>query len=139
MSDISVRTGRNLNNENQSWIAGGGLLGVRKADSITLARSAFDLVTAFPNGVIPSGVAIAKITAGGATQNMYGPYSDAATDGRQVMAGHLLTSVAYDRDSTANIAAALYWDGEVIEANLPTNHGLDSAGKADVAAHIRYI
>lgn len=138
MSDISVRTGRSFLNENQSWVAPGGKSGLRDMDSITLARSAFDLVTNFPNGFIPSGVVLGKITAGGATENMYGPYDDAATDGRQVAVGHLGVSVKVPTGSTGNVAAALYWRGEVVEANLPAHHGLDTAAKTDLS-RVKYI
>lgn len=52
--------------------------------------------------------------------------------GSEAMAGHLFVSAPYDRDSTGDIAAALFWSGEVITNFLPTGHGLDAAGRADV-------
>lgn len=140
MSDISVRAGQTYSNTDQRWIAGNVLSALRDLDGITLARNQFDLVTTFPNGYIPSGICLGKVTAAGATQNMYGPYDDAATDGTQVAVGFLAVPVTYDRNSTANIAgAALMWKGEVVEAFLPTNHGLDAAGKTDLAAKFRFV
>lgn len=135
MADISVRPGRTLVNEDQRWIAPGGIHAMADADSITLARGGFDLVTQFPNGIIPSGVALGKITASG----KYKKYDDAAVDGSQVCVGFLMTSIVYDRNSTADMVGALYWKGEVVESFLPTNNGLDAAGKTDLAAKFRFV
>lgn len=236
--DITVRTRADLRNEDQRWIGNGGQP-LAPPRSIVLDRSGFDLVTAFPNGYIPSGVALGKITATG----LYVPYAASpsevqtltrtstggtitltfdgqttgtiaasaagftaaavttalealgvvnpgdvtvtgsaggpltvtfggrylgqnvpqlvvdntsatggtitaatgtagggtASDGSEVLAGHLFASAAYDRDSTGDIAAALFWTGEVITNYLPTGHGLDAAGRADVAGWITYI
>lgn len=234
--DISVRTRADLRNEDQRWIGNGGQP-LAPCRSIVLDRSGFDLVTAFPNGFIPSGVALGKITATGlyvpyaaspsevqtltrtstggtvtytfdgettaavsaaatvtaaviqaaletlasvnpgditVTGATGGPFTvtfggrylgtnvpqlvvdntsatggtivaatgtaggGAASDGSEVLAGHLFVSAAYDRDSTGDIAAALFWTGEVITNYLPTGHGLDAAGRADVAGWITY-
>lgn len=137
MSDISVRTEQTFVNENQTWIGPGGLSAMKDARSITLDRSAFDLVTAFPNNLLPSGIGLGKITATG----LYAPYVDGNSDGTQVLRGHLMVTVAADKLSaaTADIPAALYWRGEVVEANLPTGHGLDAAGKVDRAGYIEYV
>lgn len=234
--DISLRSRLDLRNEDQRWIGNGGepLMPCR---SILLKRSAFDLVTAFPNGFIPSGVTLARETATG----LYVPYASSPSEvqtvtrtstggtttyswdgettaavsaaatltaavlqaafealdninpgdvtvtgatggpftvtfggryvgqnvpaitvdntsatggtvtiaqttqgagsgsgGSDVMVGHLFTSTAYDRDSTANIAAALFWAGVVVRNYLPTGHGLDAAGEADVINWISY-
>lgn len=133
--DISVRAGQTYLNENQSWI--GKTLALRDADSITLDRSAFDLTTAFPNGFIPSGVVLARITATG----LYGPYADAGAGGLADAAGFLVAAVAMDRDSlaTSDVGAALMWHGEVIIANLPANSGLTAAAQADLAAKFRFV
>lgn len=139
MSDISVRAGKTYVNENQSWIAGGGLKALQDADSITLARSAFDFAGTFTDNVLPSGLVLGKITDVGATENMYGPYDDAATDGTEVAVGFLAVSVPFDPNSTGNVTAALYWHGEVVEANLPAASGLDAAAKTDLAAKFRII
>src|SRR3954468_9302311 len=113
MSDISIRTGKTYVNEDQRWIGAGGIRALSDADSITLARSLFDFVSNFPNKVLPSGVVLGKVTSAGATLNMYGPYDDAATDGRQVAVGFLAVSVPIDANSTGNMVGPLYWKGEV--------------------------
>lgn len=136
MSDISVRS-KAYGNEDQRWIGPGGISALEDNATITVDRSAFDLVTAFPNGYLPSGIVLGKITASG----LYGPYDDAAVDGRAVAAGFLAVTVEADPASaaTADIVAALYWHGEVVEAFLPTGHGLDAAGRADLAAKFRFV
>lgn len=54
--------------EDQSWL--GSAHATDTAETVTLDITKFDLVTAFPNGFIPSGVCIAKVAATG----KYGPY-----------------------------------------------------------------
>lgn len=138
MSTIGVRTSHTyLPSEDQRWIAAGGLRAFQDNDTITLDRSAFDLVTDFPNGFIPSGVVLAKITASG----LYGPYDDAGAGGLEVAVGFLAVTVAAPTEAAAtqDIAAALYWHGEVVESMLPTNHGLDAAAKTDLAAKFRFV
>jgi hypothetical protein len=137
MSDISVRAGKTYLNENQKWIGPGGISALRDLRSITLNRALFDLVTAFPNGFIPSGIVLAKVTATG----LYGPYLDSAeagAPGRGVALGFLAVTVEASTPG-GNISAALYWHGEVVEAQLPAGHGLDAAGRTDLAAKFALI
>lgn len=240
MSDISIRTTKTLLNEDQRWLYGGKEDGPNL--SIILDRSSFDLVSAFPNGFIPSGIALAKVVATGlyipyvnqtnpsysvtvnatsgtwtvtvdgetsaavafnvsaanlrtALENLpnvnvgdatvtggpgasgggtpyvitfvAGQYAGTAGPvvsvadvdlagggdsvavtptaggvttpvGEAVGRGLLFASVAYDRDSTGDIAAALCRDATVIEANLPAGHGVDAAFKAD-CPHLKFI
>lgn len=137
MSDISIRTVTTLNAD-QRWIHGSAKPGqdVAPAMSITLDRSAFDLVTAFPNGFLPSGIVLGKITATG----LYAPYVDANSNGTQTAAGFLLASIPMDPNSaaTSDVSAALYWTGAVVEAFLPTGHGLDAAARTDLASWIKF-
>lgn len=58
-----------------------------------------------------------------------------AADGES-FAGHLFTSTQIR--GTADVGASLFEHGFVVEANLPANHGLDAAAKADVAGWIKY-
>lgn len=149
MTDISIRTGTTYTTENQTWIGPGGITALRDLRSITLDRATFAgataLATAFPNGFIPSGVTLARVTATGLYVRYDPTYDvDAATagvqsDGRNVALGFLAVSVVLPVNSTANISAALYWHGEVIEANLPTGHGLTAAGRTDLAAKFAFI
>lgn len=227
--DISTRT-RTFLNEDQRWLGNGGKpIGTPR--DIVLDRSAFDLVSTFPNGYIPSGIALAKVTATGlyipyvnettevqtltrtstggtVTLNIDGEVTAAISAAATVTAaviqaainllsnvdeehtvtvtgstggpftltygglwagedmpqvivdntnatggtitaatgtaggvtspagegtglGLLFASVPYDTASTGDLSAALFWNGEVIEDNLPTSHGVDAAFKAD--------
>lgn len=61
--------------------------------------------------------------------------------GESVAAGHLATTKNLGGTTTATVGptpAALMWHGQVIEANLPTNHGLTAAAKRDLT-HIHYV
>jgi hypothetical protein len=55
-----------------------------------------------------------------------------AVDANEVGIGHLFTTVALDANSTGNIPAAVFRDGEVINNFLPSGHSVDAAFRADV-------
>lgn len=132
--DIALEQVGSWQAENREWL--GSRHGTDVTQTITLATSTFTAGTHFPNGFVPSGTVLGKITSVGATQNMYGPYDDAASDGRQVAAGFLFTSVKM-RTSGPNVGAAIHWHGVVIASKLPLQSGtgaLDANGKADLAA-----
>lgn len=133
--DLSVRKDGPYAPENFSWL--GSKHGVDATDTITLNTAMFT-ATFGAQGYVPSGVALGMITAVGATQGTYGPYDNAATDGRQNMAGHLLTTRGL-RGGAARIGAAILNHGKVRLSKLPTGHGVDAAGQADVAGRIIYI
>lgn len=119
--------------EDHTWL--GSAHGTDNCDSITLDGDAF--LATFANGIVPSGVVLGRVTATG----LYRPYADGAVDGTEVARGHLFTTVDLGGTTAAtvgNVAAALLWHGEVVEANLPTGHGLDAAAKADLP-QIRYV
>src|SRR3954447_26751383 len=115
--DLSVKTLGPWAPENFSWL--GSAHGTDSTETITLVVSLFT-TTFGTQGYIPSGVGLGKITSVGATQNMYGPYSDAAADGRQVMVGHLMTSKSISTGVGTYIGAALLTHGKVRLSNLPT-------------------
>ena len=73
--------------------------------SITLDRSAFDLVTAFPNGFVPSGVALGMITATG----LYGPYGASPSEVQSLT-----------RTSTGG-TITLAFDGSPASATIPAS------------------
>lgn len=118
-----------------SWLASAhGTLNNR---SVTLDLSKFDFATDFTSGMIPSGVVLGKISASG----LYGPYDDALSTGVEVATGFLFSDV----DVRAHIAAAgsttltglkalapMMITGIILVAKLPTNHGLDTAGRVDL-------
>lgn len=93
--------------------------------SITLDVSAFTEATHYPNGYLPSGLPLGKITATG----LYGPYDNAAVDGREVAAGLLFASVKVPA-SGADVGGALKVHGFVDADKLPVT--LDAAGQADL-------
>ena len=81
MTDISVET-TNFQVEKRGWLWGPHGTEPGATPSITLDISTFTAGTHYPNGYIPSGTALAKITASG----LYGPYDSTASDGRQTPA-----------------------------------------------------
>ena len=115
--------------DDQSWL--GSAHGTTTCDPVTLDAALFS--STFRNqGFVPSGVLLGKVTATG----RYGPYDDAAVDGRAVAAGLLFHSVEITQVSTP--AGAIFWHGQVIEAKLPAGHGLDANGRADLK-HISFV
>lgn len=127
MHDLTIKS-TEYGSDDKSWL--GSAHGFDSMPTITLDA---DLFTAtFTDGYVPSGVTLGKVTASG----LFGPYDNAAVDGRDVMAGHL--GERREIPAGTNIPAPLFRHGQVIEANLPTDHGLDAAGKADVAGRIDY-
>ncbi len=144
--DIARRTTQTYLNEDQRWLKGGVLYA--PAESILLDRTGFAgataLTTAFPNGYIPSGIFLARVTATGLFVR-YDPTFDVDTatagvqsDGRNAALGVLLTSVPYDRDSTGNIAAAMAVRCDVITNYLPTGNNLDDAARTALR-HMRFF
>lgn len=88
----------------------------------------------FPDGVVPSGVVLGKVTATG----LYGPYDDNVSDGRQVAEGFLFTTLTGVTSGKTVSGALWYGPGRVMEAFLPTGHGLDANAKSDLPDSIRY-
>jgi hypothetical protein len=121
--------------EDQSWL--GSAHGTTECDTITLDK--VTCLAAFPTGVVPSGVALGKITANG----RYAPFTAAATHGAgtDTAAGLLFQTVDF-RGTTAGTTqdspAALFWHGEVVEANLPVGHGVEATAKVDLNM-IRFV
>jgi len=126
MTNISVvKTSHQT--ENRSWLASTHGTEPGANPSITLDVSKFTAGTHYPDGYLKSGVVLGKVTATG----LYGPYDNAASDGREVARGHLLASL--NVGTLTKIGGALLVHGFVTESKLPANHGLDTAGKADLA------
>lgn len=128
-SDISVRS-RSYQVDDRPWLI--GTHGVDLTPSVTLDISKFTKATHFANGHIPSGTLLGKVT----TSGLYGPYDNAANDGREVAAGILFSFLrAIDETGTnlTKVGGAIFVHGAVKESKLPTNSGVDSAGKADLS------
>lgn len=129
--------------ENQSWL--GSAHGTQEMDSVTLDGDRF--LAAFPTGIVPSGVVLARdLTSGLGVP--YNPAYDSDTvaagvqpNGADVAIGHLFTTTDLGGTTAAtvgNTPASLYWHGEVVESKLPAGHGLDAAAKTKLA-QIRYV
>jgi hypothetical protein len=138
--DLAVRSYGPWSPENFSWL--GSAHGTDSTQTITLVKSLFSAKSYYTdNQIIPGGVAIGQVTSGGATQYMYGPYDNAASDGRQVMVGHLFGTKSVT-GSGLYIGAALLVHGTVRLSKLAAitaDHGVDSNGQTDVAGRIIYL
>lgn len=130
--DLSLRT-ETWGQDDQSWL--GSQHGTEAARSVTLDVSAFTAGTHYPDGYFKSGLPLGKITATG----LYGPYSNAAVDGRETLVGFLFCAVAAPTSNSTNtkIPAALLDHGKVVDAKLPI--AVDAAGKTDVAGRIQFL
>lgn len=133
MTDISVVT-TNYQVENRGWLWGEHGTEPGSTPSITLDVSKFTAGTHYPNGTIPSGTVLGKVSATG----LYGPYDDTASDGRQTAAGLLFGSLpALNANGTAKakVGGALFVHGFVDPARMPFSSGsgaIDANGKADL-------
>lgn len=85
----------------------------------------------FPDGLVPSGVQLGRVTASG----LLGPYDNAAADGRQTAVGHLISDQVVSTGSRNDVA--LYQHGTVLRDCLPSNSGHDAAAEAELPG-IRY-
>jgi hypothetical protein len=114
-------------NDDKSWIR--RREGLDDMMGVTLDLTTFTLATHYPNGFLPSGLALGKITATG----LYGIYSNAALDGRQDGRGFLGSAIDMNPVPASNKSVgALFWRGTVREVRLPANHGVDAPFKVDV-------
>jgi hypothetical protein len=117
--------------DNNAWL--GSSHGTEAIESITVdADQGFVAGTHYPNGFIPSGTPLGKITASG----KYGLYDDAASDGRQTLVGFLMGGLQVTA-TTDDLGGALFVHGKIRESKLPFT--VDANGKADVASRIRFI
>lgn len=102
---LSPRTKISLVQDDQRWMANGGRPR-SPARSIALDLTAFDIATpsgAFPNGFLPSGVALAR----NATTGLYIPYSGAPSEIQTVGLGAAsagTVTIGFDGETTAAVA-----------------------------------
>ena len=117
----------------------GGALGNQNIAQMTAAEATVTTNTGgaeghYPNGYIPSGVVLGKITASG----LYGPYDDGASDGRQTATGLLLADcrvVRADGSVAAKVGSGQLVRGDVKQSKLPIQTGpgsIDANGKTDL-------
>ena len=129
--DLTPRT-TTYQTSRQDWL--GSAHGTDATESVTLNLALFTAGTHFPNLYLASGEPLGKVTASG----LYGPYDDAAVDGRAVAVGVLYTDVSVPAGvTTGNFGAAILTHGRVINALLP--RVIDAAGIVDVAGRIRVV
>jgi hypothetical protein len=128
MTSLNV-TRQTLQAENRSWLRGPHGTEPGANPNATLLVSLFTPGTHYPNGFIPSGIVLGKVTATG----QYGPYDNTATDGRQTAAGFLFGSQTIDGATV--VASGLVIHGFVNPAKLPLQSGtgsLDAPARAEL-------
>ncbi len=125
--DITLQPTESWQAEDRSWL--GSRDGTDVTQTVTLDTSTFTEGTHFPNGYIPSGTVLGRITATG----LFGPYDNAANDGREVAVGFLYSNTKV-RTGGPDVGAPIHWRGVIRAARLWANSGLDSAARTDLAA-----
>ncbi len=130
-TDISLQT-TTYQVGNRQWL----LAEPDAKPNVTLDISKFTAGTHYPNGYIPSGTAVGKVTATG----LFGPYDDTASDGRQTCYGFTYSDVRAIRQNGTTASkvgtGAVAYDAMVSVAKLPFQSGagsIDTNGKADLA------
>jgi hypothetical protein len=108
--------------------------GSSPASAVTTATGG--VVAHYPNGYIPSGTVIGKVTSGG----LFGPYDDNASDGRQTAYGITYGDVRAVRQNgttaTKVSTGAVVSDAIIASSKLPFQAGpgsIDANGKTDLA------
>ncbi|MGG7510902.1 head decoration protein [Plantibacter sp. YIM 135249] len=134
MSSLNVRR-TTLQAENRSWLRGPHGTEPGSNPNATLLVSLFTAGSHYPNGYIPSGIVLGKVTASG----VYGPYDAAATDGRQTAVGFLFGSQTID--GADRVASGILIHGFVNATKLPIQTGtgsLDAAARTSLAGKIYF-
>jgi Bacteriophage lambda head decoration protein D len=131
MTDISVESRGQFTTDDRPWLlfeAVGHQQPVA-TDFGVLDFTKFTANTHYPNGFIPSGILLGRVTTGG----RLGPYSNSASDGRETAVGFLYNATKVPANTATKVAAAVVDAFAVVsESRLPTNHGLDAAAKAEL-------
>lgn len=130
--DLSLKT-ESFTQDRRDWL--GSAHGTDAPVSVSLDVSKFTKATHYPDGYIRSGTPLGKVTTGG----KYGPYDDAASDGRQTLAGFLFTAQDVDARQVASttVVGSMLIHCFIREAKLPI--AVDAAGKTDVAGRIIFV
>lgn len=116
--NLSV-TSESFGTDKRDWL--GSAEGVSSADSGTLDADKF--VGTFTDGVVPSGVAVRRNT----TSGLYEPAANVAATGDFKMTLTRSDLKGTTAGTAKDTVVALLWHGQIIEAKLPTNHGVTSA------------
>ncbi|MFE5828748.1 head decoration protein [Streptomyces sp. NPDC056508] len=131
--DLSLRT-ETFGQDRRDWL--GSAHGTDAPVGATLDVSKFTAGTHYPQGFIKSGIPLGKVTASG----KYGPYDDAASDGRQTCVGFLFTDVNVVSSrgvASTTVIGSMITHCVIREAKLPV--ALDAAGKTDLGARVSYV
>lgn len=120
----------------QMTSSGAGLTG-GTSPAATVTTATAGVFAQDPNGYIPSGTVIGKVTATG----LFGPYDPNASDGRQTAYGFTFSDCRVIRYPGGTTAAkvgtgAVVYDAVVLQSKLPIQAGpgsLDSAAKTALA------
>ncbi|WP_072689284.1 K structural protein [Rhodococcus marinonascens] len=127
MPDFSLKT-ETFGQDNQSWL--GSAHGTDAARTGTLNIATLTSTTHYPDGHLPSGVAVGKITATG----LYGLCDKDAADGRQTLVGHTLTA---QKIGDGNVVVPILDHGRIVEANLP--FAITAEAKTSAAGRLIYV
>lgn len=124
--DLTVRTTA-YQADGRVWLRGshGTEPGANPSITLDLTAGGFVAGTHYPNGYIPSGTILGKIT----TSGKYGVYDSAASDGRQTAAGILFDPETVSTGQTTAVNA-LFVHGFVDPTRLPFQAGTGSASAA---------
>lgn len=113
-TDISVTT-TNYQYEKRGWLWGPHGTEAGTNPSGTLDLTTFTAGTHYPNGYVPSGLVLGRITTGG----KLGLYDSTATDGRQTAVGLLFASIKVPASTATPVGCAFVVHGFVDPARLP--------------------
>lgn len=128
--DLSLKQDT-FSQDRRDWL--GSEHGTDAPRGVTVDVTKFTQATHYPDGYLKSGIPLGKIT----TSGLYGPYDDAATDGRTTLVGFLYTGVEvvdHRGRVSAKVGGSILVHGFIRTDKLPVT--VDAAGLADVASRI---
>ncbi|MDX2793994.1 head decoration protein [Streptomyces scabiei] len=130
--DLSLKT-ESFTQDRRNWL--GSAHGTDAPVSVTLDVSKFTANTHYPDGYIKSGIPLGKVTA----TNLYGPYDNAASDGRETCVGFLFTAQDVNARGVAStkVVGSMLLHCFIREAKLPVS--IDAAGKTDLGARVIFV
>lgn len=128
--------------EDRSWLASPHGTEPGTTPGVTLHIAGFTQADHYPNGFIPSGTILAKLSTG-TYAGQYVPYLEdsGATDGSDTAAGVLFNTVSVynsDHSTKTAVGAAILVHGFVKKSNLPftssttTGGYIDAGGQSDL-------
>lgn len=129
--DLTLHTDTFTQDE-RDWL--GSAHGTDRLRTVSLDVTAFNAGTHYPNGYLNSGIVLAKSTVSG----KYVPYANAGANGAGTPVGILFTQTRViplgTTTASATVQAPLFHHGDVVQAKLPSNSGIDAGGITTLAA-----